>query len=67
MIILKVYLTICWLIGILIAILMVNDWEEITIGKYEEIRRFNKYIVGLIVIVLSPILVPIILFMKDNE
>lgn len=66
MIILKIYLTICWIIGIFISILMVNNWDEVTIGKYEEIRRFNKYIVGFILIVLSPILLPIILFMKDD-
>lgn len=66
MIILKIYLTICWIIGIFISILMVNNWDEVTIGKYEEIRRFNKYIVGFTLIVLSPILLPIILFMKDD-
>ena len=67
MIILKIYLTVCWLIGIFLAILIVNSWDEITIEKHEEIRKFNKYVVGFILIILSPVLVPIVLFTKNDE
>ena len=65
MLFIKLYLTICYLIACFLVIVMLKNWDIVCIDRSEFVKK-NKYLIALIIILFSPIIIPLSLFIKDN-
>ena len=64
--ILKLYLTISWCIGAYCGYFTVTNWDMIVFG-HPDWSKLNKYFAAIFVVILMPIVLLIIPFLKDDN